>query len=126
MSAISVCRRSQLVTVNPKESRVESSGQAKTAGIEIQVTSFTDYTTPNTALQDGSIDANLSKYLPFLTNFNKTNGTDIVPNPKNVKLQELDAATLPRAIGENVADEQLVPISEQAHALFLRPPPPGS
>jgi len=38
---------------------VESSGQAKKAGIEIQVTSFTDYTTPNTALQDGSIDANL-------------------------------------------------------------------
>ena len=147
---------------------VASSGQAKKAGIEIQVTSFTDYTTPNSALQDGSIDANLYQHLPFLTNFNKANGTDIVPvgkvyfpalalyskkitkvsqikngetisipsdlpnelrslnllqkaglitvkagatgvigdiatNPKNLKFQELDAATLPRAIDENVA-----------------------
>lgn len=147
---------------------VESSGQTKKAGIEIQVTSFTDYTTPNTALEDSSMDANLYQHLPFLTNFNKANGTDIVPvgkvyfpalalysskitkvsqikngdtipipsdlpnelrslnllqkaglitvktgatgvigdvatNPKNLKFQELDAATLPRAIDENVA-----------------------
>ena len=58
---------------------VESSGQAKKAGIKVEVTSFTDYTTPNTALEDGSVDANLYQHLPFLTNFNKTNGSHIVP-----------------------------------------------
>jgi D-methionine transport system substrate-binding protein len=147
---------------------VESSGQAKKAGIDVQVTSFTDYTTPNTALTDGSIDANLYQHVPFLTNYNATNGThivavgkvyfpalalyskkitsvsqikdgdtisipsdlpnelrslnllasaglitvkpnatgvlsDIATNPKHLKFQELDAATLPRAIDENVA-----------------------
>jgi D-methionine transport system substrate-binding protein len=58
---------------------VESSGQAEKAGIKVEVTSFTDYTTPNTVLEDGSVDANLYQHLPFLTNFNATNGTHIVP-----------------------------------------------
>ncbi|MEF2976696.1 MetQ/NlpA family ABC transporter substrate-binding protein [Subtercola sp. YIM 133946] len=142
--------------------------QAAAAGIDIQVTSFTDYTTPNTALEDGSLDANLYQHLPFLNNFNTQNGTHIAPvgkvyfpalalysktiksvddikdgdtisipndptnelrslnllakaglitvkdgatgtiedidqNPKNLKFQELDAATLPRALDENAA-----------------------
>ncbi|RFA11413.1 hypothetical protein B7R21_13225 [Subtercola boreus] len=142
--------------------------QAAAAGLDIQVTSFTDYTTPNTALEDGSLDANLYQHLPFLKNFNTNNGTHIAPvgkvyfpalalyskqvksvddikdgdtvsipndptnelrslnllakaglitlnegatgvvgdiatNPKNLVFQELDAATLPRALDENVA-----------------------
>jgi D-methionine transport system substrate-binding protein len=146
---------------------VESS-QAEAAGLKIEVTPFTDYTTPNTALEDGSVDANLYQHLPFLTNFNETNGTHIAPvgkvyfpalaiysknvtsvddiadgstisipndptnelrsldlleaaglitvkdgatgvvgdvtdNPKKLKFQELDAATLPRALDENEA-----------------------
>jgi D-methionine transport system substrate-binding protein len=142
--------------------------QAAAAGLDIKVTSFTDYTTPNTALEDGSLDANLYQHLPFLNNFNTNNGTHIAPvgkvyfpalalysktiksvddikdgatisipndptnelrslnllqkaglitlnegatgvvgdiatNPKNLVFQELDAATLPRALDENVA-----------------------
>lgn len=142
--------------------------QAAAAGLDIQITSFTDYTTPDTSLEDGSLDANLYQHLPFLTNFNATNGThlapvgkvyfpalaiysktltsvddipdgsnlsipndptnelrslnllqaaglitvkdgatgvlsDIVTNPKNLVFQELDAATLPRALDENPA-----------------------
>ena len=147
----------------------QDSGQAEKAGIKIEVTPFTDYTTPNTSLADGSTDANLYQHLPFLTKFNSENGTDIVPvgkvyfpalalystkidsiddlkdgdtisvpsdptnelrsfklleaaglitvkegategvlsdiaeNPRNFVFQELDAATLPRALDDNPA-----------------------
>jgi len=147
----------------------QDSGQAEAAGIKIEVTAFTDYTTPNTSLADGSTDANLYQHLPFLTKFNEENGTDLVAvgkvyfpalalystkiggvdeikdgdtisvpndptnelralnllekaglitvkegategvlsdideNPLNLKFQELDAATLPRALDENAA-----------------------
>jgi D-methionine transport system substrate-binding protein len=139
--------------------------QAEEAGLNIEVTSFSDYVTPNTALEDGSLDANLYQHLPFLNNFNKENGTHIAPvgkvyfpalalyskkigsldeiedgdtislpndptnelrsldllekaglitvkdgatgvigdiatNPRNLEFQELDAATLPRALDD--------------------------
>ncbi|KPI16397.1 NLPA lipoprotein [Actinobacteria bacterium OK074] len=52
---------------------------AKKAGLDLEVKEFTDYVTPNTATQDGSVDANYFQNQPYLDNFNKENGTDIVP-----------------------------------------------
>jgi D-methionine transport system substrate-binding protein len=52
---------------------------AKKAGLNLQVKEFTDYVTPNTATQDGSVDANYFQTQPYLDDFNKKNGTDIVP-----------------------------------------------
>ncbi|OON82165.1 MetQ/NlpA family ABC transporter substrate-binding protein [Streptomyces tsukubensis] len=52
---------------------------AKQAGLKLEVKEFTDYVTPNTAVQDGSVDANFFQHKPYLTDFNKKNGTDIVP-----------------------------------------------
>ncbi|WP_086861345.1 MetQ/NlpA family ABC transporter substrate-binding protein, partial [Streptomyces milbemycinicus] len=40
---------------------------------------FTDYNTPNTATEDGSVDANYFQNQPFLDDFNKKKGTHIVP-----------------------------------------------
>ncbi|GHH75621.1 lipoprotein [Streptomyces sulfonofaciens] len=54
---------------------------AKKAGLELEVKEFTDYVTPNTATQDGSVDANYFQHKPYLDDFNKKNGTDIVPVP---------------------------------------------
>lgn len=51
---------------------------AADAGLEIVFTEFTDYNTPNTALQDGSIDANLFQNSTFLKNFNDSTGGDLV------------------------------------------------
>ncbi|WP_432586065.1 MetQ/NlpA family ABC transporter substrate-binding protein [Streptomyces sp. HD1123-B1] len=51
---------------------------AKKAGLSLEVKEFTDYVLPNTALQEGSLDANLYQNVPFLDNFNKTKGTDLV------------------------------------------------
>ncbi|MEA9987187.1 MetQ/NlpA family ABC transporter substrate-binding protein [Subtercola sp. RTI3] len=142
---------------------VESS-QAAAAGLDLQVSEFSEYITPDTSLEDGSLDANLYQHLPFLNQFNKDHGTHIVPvgkvyfpplalyskkitsldaiasgdtisipsdvtnerrallllekaglitlnpnaagpadiatNPKNLQFQELDAATLPRALDD--------------------------
>lgn len=52
---------------------------AQKAGLDLEVKEFTDYVTPNTATEDGSVDANYFQNQPYLDDFNKKNGTDIVP-----------------------------------------------
>ena len=47
-------------------------------GIELEITEFNDYIMPNTALDDGSLDANFFQHLPYLENFNVENNTDLV------------------------------------------------
>lgn len=51
---------------------------APAVGLEIEVIEFSDYVLPNLALQDGSIDINFFQHLPYLTDFNASNGTDLV------------------------------------------------
>ncbi|BBC37941.1 Lipoprotein [Streptomyces graminofaciens] len=52
---------------------------AKKAGLELEVKEFTDYVLPNTATEDGSVDANYFQNQPYLDDFNKKQGTHIVP-----------------------------------------------
>ncbi|MGW5863734.1 MetQ/NlpA family ABC transporter substrate-binding protein [Streptomyces sp. NPDC055239] len=52
---------------------------AKKEGLDLRITEFTDYVTPNTALQEGSLDANLYQHTPYLEDFNKSKGTSLVP-----------------------------------------------
>ncbi|MCR2827863.1 MetQ/NlpA family ABC transporter substrate-binding protein [Microbacterium sp. zg.Y909] len=47
-------------------------------GLTIEFVAFTDYNTPNTALVDGSIDANLFQNSTFLETFNEATGGDLV------------------------------------------------
>lgn len=42
--------------------------EAKEAGIDLQIVEFTDWTTPNIALDAGDIDANYFQHRPFLDN----------------------------------------------------------
>jgi D-methionine transport system substrate-binding protein len=51
---------------------------ADAAGLKFEVKVVTDYVTPNTAVQDGSADANYFQHVPYLEDFNKKQGTDIV------------------------------------------------
>ncbi|MCT9078110.1 MetQ/NlpA family ABC transporter substrate-binding protein [Streptomyces fulvoviolaceus] len=51
---------------------------AEKAGLNLEIKEFTDYVLPNTALQEGSLDANLYQNQPYLDEFNKTQGTDLV------------------------------------------------
>jgi D-methionine transport system substrate-binding protein len=52
---------------------------AKQAGLTLEVKEFTDYVLPNTATQQGQVDANFFQHKPYLDDFNKKNGTTIVP-----------------------------------------------
>ncbi|MER5472314.1 MetQ/NlpA family ABC transporter substrate-binding protein [Streptomyces sp. NPDC002935] len=52
---------------------------AKKAGLDLEVKEFTDYVTPNTATEDGSVDANYFQNQPYLDDFNQKKGTHIAP-----------------------------------------------
>ncbi len=47
-------------------------------GIELEIKEFDDYVIPNTALTEKEIDMNFFQHAPYLENFNKERGTDIV------------------------------------------------
>ncbi|MFJ9040676.1 MetQ/NlpA family ABC transporter substrate-binding protein [Streptomyces sp. NPDC102406] len=50
---------------------------AKKAGLNLEVKEFTDYVTPNTATEDGSVDANYFQTQPYLEDFNEKKGTHL-------------------------------------------------
>ncbi|MGB2079323.1 MAG: MetQ/NlpA family ABC transporter substrate-binding protein [Vibrio sp.] len=155
-------------TVGPHAQVVEAVVQeAKKQGLNYKLVEFSDFITPDAALEDGSIDLNSYQHQPFLDNYNQnnkselvsigqsilmrmgiysdkyqdvsaipqkariaipndpTNGgrgllllqdaglitlkddvgfaatvNDIVENPKNIKIVEVDAAQLPRTLGD--------------------------
>ena len=47
-------------------------------GIELDIAIYDDYVLPNTALEDGTLDANYFQHTPYLNSFNESNGTDLV------------------------------------------------
>ncbi len=47
-------------------------------GYTLDVVIYNDYVLPNTALEDGELDANFFQHGPYLEDFNKENGTHIV------------------------------------------------
>ena len=52
---------------------------AKEAGYDIKLENFADYNTPNQALDQGQLSTNKFQHLKFLAEYNKGNGTDLVP-----------------------------------------------
>jgi D-methionine transport system substrate-binding protein len=51
---------------------------AEDAGLEIEITEFSDYNTPNPALAQGATDVNLFQHGPFLDLFVEDSGEDLV------------------------------------------------
>jgi D-methionine transport system substrate-binding protein len=47
-------------------------------GITLKIVEFTDYVTPNEALESGEIDANYFQHIPYLESFNKEKGFHLV------------------------------------------------
>lgn len=67
-------------TAGPHAEVVEAvAKEAEKQGIHIKVVEFSDYITPDKALAEGDIDLVSYQHKPFLDNFNKQNGTDLVP-----------------------------------------------
>ena len=53
--------------------------KAKALGIDVTIRDFTDYTTPNPAVSDGSLTANQFQHLLYLARYNLDNNADLVP-----------------------------------------------
>lgn len=47
-------------------------------GVELKINVYGDYVVPNTAVEEGSEDANYFQHIPYLDNFNAENGTHLV------------------------------------------------
>ncbi len=47
-------------------------------GYDLQVQEYTDYIIPNTALENGEIDANYFQHITYMNDFNEENGTHLV------------------------------------------------
>lgn len=52
--------------------------QLKESGYDLEIVEFTDYVTPNTALADGSIDANYFQHTAYLNETVESKGLDLV------------------------------------------------
>ena len=46
--------------------------------ITLDIKEYTDYVQPNNVVESGEVDANYFQHIPYLTDFNKENGTHIV------------------------------------------------
>ena len=46
-------------------------------GYTVEIVEFTDYVLPNTALEEGEIDANYFQHIAYLNSFNEDNGYDL-------------------------------------------------
>ena len=58
--------------------------EAQKQGIDLKVLEFSDYVTPDKALADGDIQLNAYQHVPFMENFNKQNGSDLVAIGKTI------------------------------------------
>ena len=50
----------------------------KAEGIDLKIVEFTDYVTPNEAVESGEIDANYFQHIPYLESFNTERGYHLV------------------------------------------------
>lgn len=50
----------------------------KEEGYDLQIVEFTDYVMPNTATEDGGLDANFFQHVPYMEKFNAEKGTHLV------------------------------------------------
>ncbi|MDR1386300.1 MAG: hypothetical protein LBJ44_01665 [Propionibacteriaceae bacterium] len=68
------------VTAGPAEQILTyvAVSQARAEGLVIDVKVFTDFTTPDNALKEGELDANLYQHKPFLDNYNTQQSGDLV------------------------------------------------
>lgn len=51
----------------------------KDKGYDLEIVIYDDYILPNTALDDGELDANYFQHTPYLESFNAENGTSLSP-----------------------------------------------
>lgn len=92
------------------------------AGYNLVIKEYNDYVIPNTAVQEGEIDANFFQHKPYLDTFNAENGTDLV-SVGVIHYEPLGIYAGKTASIDSLADGASVAIpndaSNGARALFL-------
>lgn len=95
---------------------------AKRYGLKIDVVQFSDYTMPNEALANGSIDANMFQHLPYLQAAIKGRGYQIMPVAKTFVYPMALYSKKITSLGQ-LTDKAIVAIpndpSNEARALLL-------
>ena len=92
------------------------------AGYKLEVIEFTDYVLPNTATEDGEVDANYFQHVPYLNQFNVENGTHLV-SVAGVHIEPMSAYAGKTASLDELADGATVAVpndtTNEARALLL-------
>jgi len=90
--------------------------------LNIKIIEFSDYIIPNTALSEGSIDANMFQHLPYLESYNKIRGTNLVSIGKEF-VYPMGVYSFKLKTIKNIKDKSLVAIpndpSNESRALLL-------
>lgn len=91
-------------------------------GVKLEIVEFTDYVKPNTALADKEIQANYFQHIPYLDDFNKQRGTNLVSVAK-VHIEPMGIYSQKIEDLKSIADKAVVAIpndpSNGGRALLL-------
>ena len=98
--------------------------EAKAQGIDVQVVEFTDWTTPNVAVDSGDLDINYFQHQPFLDNAIQKNGyklasagTGILANVGLYSLKHKAIAQVPQGGKVGIAND---PVNQGRGLLLLQ------
>lgn len=91
-------------------------------GITLEVTEYSDYVVPNTAVEEGDMDANYFQHTPYMEQFNEENGTHLVSVAK-VHYEPMGVYAGKTATLEELADGAVIAVpndvTNEARALLL-------
>lgn len=110
-----------------------AASEANAAGLKVELIEFNDWNTPNAAVADGEVDANLFQHVPYLEYTNASAGRNLVPvapafstpfglySKKYKSLEELPDNAQIAFSGDAVNTGRSLLLLQQAGLLVLRP-----
>lgn len=91
-------------------------------GVTLNVVEFTDYVTPNEAVENGQIDANYFQHIPYLESFNSERGYHLA-NAAGIHVEPLALYSHKYTVASNIPDGATIAIpndpTNEGRALLL-------
>lgn len=82
-------------------------------GIKLEIKEFTDYITPNIALNDKQLDANFFQHVPYLETFNKEKGMNLIAIAK-VHVEPMGAYSIKHKNKDEIPNGAIIAIPNDA------------
>ncbi|MCX7904552.1 MAG: MetQ/NlpA family ABC transporter substrate-binding protein [Caloramator sp.] len=82
-------------------------------GIKLEIKEFTDYITPNIALNDKQLDANFFQHVPYLETFNKEKGMNLIAIAK-VHVEPMGAYSIKYKNKDEIPNGAIIAIPNDA------------